>query len=67
MNEEPTAILQERLRALCLKVPPSIRNGSVNATRQWKDDQVKSLKICSSKRATAQEIQAAITKMRAYL
>lgn len=63
---EDKARLCLELGALINKVPASIRNGSVNITRQWRDDREKAAKVAASSRSSVQELHSAINSMLRY-
>jgi hypothetical protein len=64
--EEKAALCLE-LGRLCLRVPPSVANGSIEMTRNWVGAQKTSMKLVKSSRASVQELTSAIGNMRRFL
>jgi hypothetical protein len=60
---EAKAELCLRLGRLCATVPPSVRNGSIQTVRDWKQHQEKALKLAKNARASVPELTAAISNM----
>lgn len=60
---EEKAALCLRLGELCNKVPRSVRDGSVNLTREWKAERAKAMKVAGSSRSSVNELTAAISSM----
>lgn len=63
---EEKATLCLELGRLCSAVPPRVRNGSINLTREWVAVQKKARALVGNSRASVCELTAAITSMRRY-
>jgi hypothetical protein len=63
--EEKARLLME-LGVLLRKVPESVKSGSVNRVREWREDQGKAAKVAANSRASAQEIRTAINSFNRY-
>lgn len=63
---EEKAVLAMTLGRLLSKVPGIVRNGSIQATRQWRAAHAASRKTLADKRATRQELTDAIAHMREW-
>lgn len=61
------ARLSLRLHKLCQYCPEKVRNGDVFKTRQWVMCQSSAKKVASKVRASANEMQMAITSLEGYL
>lgn len=64
---EEKAELCLRLRAMCIKPPPSVVNGSIQRTREWLAAQKDALALVKGTRATVPQLQSAITNMTRFL
>lgn len=72
IRNQRSTVAEEKAR-LCLelgvlinRVPQSVRNGSVNITRQWRADRDKAAKVAASSRSSVQELNSAINSMTRY-
>lgn len=64
----PSSAEQKAERLLVLgryinTVPPSVRNGSVNLVRQWRDARDRAAKVAASTRSTLPQIESAINSL----
>lgn len=55
-----------RLGELCNKVPLKVRNGSVQAVREWRKEREKAMKVAGNKRASVFELTAAVSTMERF-
>lgn len=63
---EEKAVLAMTLGRLLSKVPSLVRNGSIQATRQWRDSHAIARKTLGDKRASVGELTDAIAHMREW-
>jgi hypothetical protein len=61
------ARLHLRLHRLCQYCPDKIRNGDVFKTREWVSRQSSAKKVAGKSRASANELQMAVTSLEGYL
>lgn len=47
-------------------VPESVKNGSVQVVREWRDARQKAAKVAGNQRASVQELQSAINSMQRW-
>lgn len=71
-NQRPSAAEEKaslclQLGRLCLKVPHSVSQGSIEQTRAWVAAQKVSLALVKNSRASAPQLTAAIANMRRFL
>lgn len=63
---EQKAELSLTLGRLCARVPPSIRDGSVNLVREWRATRAAASKVAGNSRSSVHDLTAAISNMQRY-
>ena len=64
--QEEKALLCKKIGDLCMRVPSSVANGSIQFVRQWKEDRKQAAKVVKSKRSSINELQAVYGLMEKY-
>lgn len=64
--EEKAQLILE-LGRLCQNPPESVRNGSINKTRDWVACQKVGKALCANSRASAVQLTSAIANMRRFI
>jgi hypothetical protein len=63
---EEKALLVLKLGKLINIAPASVRDGSVQVVREWRDARQKAAKVAASQRSSVQELQSAINSMQRW-
>lgn len=63
---EQKAELAMQLRTLCLRIPQTIRDGSINKVREWQVARTAALKVAASSRSSVPELTSQISNMQRF-
>ena len=63
---EEKAGLCKLIGEACNRLPQSVKVGSVNAVREWKKAREESMKVAGNKRASVNELTAALSNMERF-
>lgn len=55
-----------KLSELVIKIPFSVRNGSIQLVRQWKEDRDKAEKILEKSRSSLNDLESMVNLMEKY-
>lgn len=62
-EKEQAEIQRERLRSVINKVPDSVANGSIQATREWLRIRAQAEKLLKNPRATATQLMGMVSQL----
>lgn len=64
--QEEKAVLIKKIGDVTMRIPASVRNGSVQLVRQWKEERQKAEKAIRNTRSSVNDLRSILNQMEKY-